>query len=150
MNKIVHKKLILFDVDCYHKEEAINVLVELLEKEGFIHNQNLFMNTILKREAVFPTSIGKTIAIPHSIHENVLKPCICFGRLKRPVLWDKEKGEYVTIVILIAIPKQNQDNIHIQIISHLMRHLMHDNYIERLLISGQEEIFGMLKEGLEK
>ncbi|MGN1181956.1 MAG: PTS sugar transporter subunit IIA, partial [Faecalibacillus sp.] len=80
---------------------------------------------------------------------HVIKPSICFGRLKNPILWDEEKNEYVKIVILIAVPKNNRDQIHLHIISHLMRQLMHDNYMNKLLNCDESQIYSALKEGLE-
>lgn len=46
---------------------------------------------------------------------------------------------------MIAVPITNENNIHIQIISYLMRHLMHDEYIEKLLISDKQGILELLK-----
>lgn len=77
---------------------------------------------------------------------NVLNiPSLCIGRLKKPILWDKEKNEYAIFIIMIAVPITNENNIHIQIISYLMRHLMHDEYIEKLLISDKQGILELLK-----
>lgn len=146
---IVSIDTIILDIDAYAKEEVIDLLCNQLKMKKRIKNDELFYQEVMKRENTFPTSIGKLVAIPHGISSSVKESSICFGRLKRPVLWDEEKHEYVRIVVLIAVPKENNQNIHLHIISHLMRQFMHDEYVENLLISNKNEIYLALEEGLE-
>lgn len=145
MNEIIQSDCILLELDCHSKESVMEQLVLCLEEKGVISQGDNFLKTLLERERIFPTSIGKLIAIPHGISECVKHPSLCIGRLKKPILWDKEKSEYAIFIIMIAVPITNENNIHIQIISYLMRHLMHDEYIEKLLISDKQGILELLK-----
>lgn len=146
---ILEENRILLDIDCCDKKEVIQLLCDQLKQNHLIENGEMFYKEVIERENMFPTSIGKWIAIPHGLSQNVVSPSICFGRLKKPVLWNEDKQEYVKIVILIAVPKQNENNIHIHIISHLMRKLIHDEYIEKLLIADKNDIYQMLRHELE-
>lgn len=150
MDKLIHKECVVIDLEVGSKESIIKELIKLLEAKDLLINELDFLNVILEREKIFPTSIGKMIAIPHGIDQSVKEASLCVARLKKPVLWDDEKNEYVSLVILIAVPLENtSDNTHIQIISCLMRNLMHDEYINQLLKSDKEAIFRLLKEGFD-
>lgn len=149
MDEIIQEDCILLELKQDHKEDIVRQLVNFLKEKQCISNAEAFLKIILDREMIFPTSIGKMVAIPHGISKYVKQPKLCIGRLKNPVLWDSEKNEYVIFVILIAVPLQNENNIHIKIISSLMRHLMHDEYVEKLLLSDKQEILQLIKEGLD-
>ena len=147
---IIKKETIIVDLDCQNKEEAIYLLCKQLKKAELLDDNELFYQEVINREKMFSTSIGKLIAIPHGRDDNVLAPSICFGRLKHSILWDLESEEYVKMIILIAIPKNNKDNIHLHIISHLMRQLMHDDFIGKLLIGNKNEILKTIEAGLSE
>lgn len=148
MNSIIKKECIIFDINEKEKDEAILALVKKLKEQGNITDTTLFLEDVLAREALSPTALGNGIAIPHGRTENVLKPSICFGRLKDELLWNTETNEFVKIVILIAVPGNDTENTHMKIISRLARQLMHKEFIDKLLTSNEEEIYNMLKEGL--
>jgi PTS system fructose-specific IIA component len=148
MNSIIKKECIIFDINEEEKDEAILTLVKKLKEQGDITDTTLFLEDVLARESLSPTALGNGIAIPHGRTENVLRPAICFGRLKDELLWNTETNEFVKIVILIAVPGNDRENTHMKIISKLARKLMHKEFIDKLLTSNNEEIFNMLKEGL--
>ncbi len=148
MNSIVKRECIIFDIDEKEKNEAILVLVKKLKEQGVITDTEKFYKDVLAREKLSPTSIGNDIGLPHGKTENVLRPAICFGRLKNKILWNPETGELANIIILIAVPGNDEENTHIKIISRLARRLMHKEFIEKLSISKKEEIYNIVKEGL--
>lgn len=148
MESIIKKECIIFDIDEKEKEKAILELVKKLKNQGDITDTEMFLNDVLEREKLAPTSLGNEIGLPHGRTENVLKAAVCFGRLKNKILWNQETGEFVQIIILIAVPGNDEENTHMKIISRLARKLMHKEFIDKLFIADQEEIFNMLKEGL--
>lgn len=148
MESIIKRECIVFDIDVKEKNEAILVLVKKLKEQGVITDTDKFYADVLAREGLSPTSIGNDIGLPHGKTENVLRPAVCFGRLKEKVLWNTETQELANIIILIAVPGNDEDNTHIKIISRLARQLMHKEFIEELLTSNEDNIFNMLKEGL--
>ena len=148
MQSIIKKECIVFDIDEIEKDKAILTLIERLREQGDITDTNKFYADVLEREKLSPTSIGNDIGLPHGKTENVLRPAICFGRLKKKVLWNSETKEFVNIIILIAVPGDDEENTHMKIISKLARQLMHNEFIEKLLVSNKDDVFKMLKEGL--
>ncbi|MGG7058809.1 PTS sugar transporter subunit IIA [Clostridium tertium] len=148
MESIIKKECIIFDIEEKEKNKVILALVTKLKEQGAITDIKKFYEDVLQREKLSPTSIGNDIGLPHGKTENVLKPAICFGRLKNKIIWNDETEEEANIIILIAVPGDDEENTHIKIISRLARKLMHKEFIDKLLISNREEIFNMLREGL--
>lgn len=148
MDSIIKKECIIFEINEKEKDKAILTLVKKLKEQGAITDNEVFLEDVLARESLSPTALGNGIGLPHGRTENVLKPAICFGRLKNELLWDPETNELVNIIILIAVPGNDTENTHMKIISRLARQLMHKEFIDKLLTSNEEEIYNMLKEGL--
>lgn len=148
MESIIKRECIVFDIDEKEKEKAILELVKKLKNQGNITDTEMFLEDVLAREKLSPTSLGNDIGLPHGRTENVLKTAVCFGRLKNKILWNEETGEFAQIIILIAVPSNDEENTHMKIISRLARKLMHKEFIDKLFIGDKEEIFNMLKEGL--
>ena len=134
MESIIKRECIVFDIDEKEKEKAILELVKKLKNQGNITDTEMFLEDVLAREKLSPTSLGNDIGLPHGRTENVLKTAVCFGRLKNK--------------ILIAVPSNDEENTHMKIISRLARKLMHKEFIDKLFIGDKEEIFNILKEGL--
>jgi mannitol/fructose-specific phosphotransferase system IIA component (Ntr-type) len=48
------------------KLDAIKELIDMLDTAGFLTDADAFLKSVLEREKVGSTGIGKGIAIPHS------------------------------------------------------------------------------------
>ena len=149
MSSIIQKECIVFDIDTCDKNEAILTLVKKLKDQEKITSVDDFYQDVLDREKIAPTAIGYHIGLPHGRTNNVIEPAVCFGRLNNDIIWNDETKEVANIIILIAVPQENEGNLHMQILSKLARKLMHEDFRNQLLNSEKEEIYKLLCEGLE-
>lgn len=149
MSSIIQKECIVFDIDTCDKNEAILTLVKRLKGQKKITGVYDFYQDVLNRERIAPTAIGYKISLPHGRTNNVIEPAVCFGRLNNEIVWNEKTKEVANIVILIAVPKDNNENLHMQILSKLARKLMHDDFRNQLTTSDKEEVYKLLCEGLE-
>ncbi|MBC1482131.1 PTS transporter subunit EIIA [Listeria sp. FSL L7-1509] len=113
------------------KEEAILALVDVLDQANYLGNKKLFEKDILEREATLSTYIGHEIGLPHAQSSGVERPCVVIGKLSQPVRWTTE-DEFVQLVFLIAVPEENEGNLHLKVLSKLARLLMHDDFRTQL------------------
>ncbi|OCN06360.1 PTS fructose transporter subunit IIABC [Erysipelotrichaceae bacterium MTC7] len=150
MSSIVNKECIVFDIDTDSKDEVIYTLVKKLKEQNKIKDIEDFYKNVLAREAIEPTAIGHDIGLPHGRTNGVIEPAICFGRLKKPLVWSEKTGELGEVILMIAVPENDQDNTHMKIISKLARKLMHDDFRDKLLTGDKTTIYKLLKEGLEE
>ncbi|MCR1961825.1 PTS fructose transporter subunit IIABC [Thomasclavelia cocleata] len=149
MSSIIQKECIVFDINTYDKNEAILTLVKKLKEQEKITSIDNFYQDVLDREKIAPTAIGYNIGLPHGRTNNVIEPAVCFGRLNNEIVWNEETKEVANIIILIAVPQDNEGNLHMQILSKLARKLMHEDFRNQLLNSKKAEVYKLLCEGLE-
>lgn len=114
VNKIESKNLEKFIdindiyVDCKFssKEEIIDFLCNNLEKENAVSNE--FRKSVHDRESLATTDISNGVAIPHGNPNDVMVSKIKILVNKNKILWG---NEMVDVVILLAINKNNVENI---------------------------------------
>lgn len=95
---LLNEKITILKCDCKSKEEAIGLLGQRMVMEGYAGDG--FIESVLKREKLSPTSIGDTFAIPHAFEGYVQKTGIGLMTLKKPVIWGEER---VQIILMLAV-----------------------------------------------
>ncbi|MGP4079152.1 BglG family transcription antiterminator [Pseudalkalibacillus sp. R45] len=89
------------------KRDPIGIIKTMsytLEVKGYVNEE--YVDSVLEREEISPTSIGNLVAIPHPIKPNALDSCIAIGILKKPVQW----GEHtVQFVLLLALNEKDKE-----------------------------------------
>ena len=91
-------------------------------KEGFIES-------VLKREELAPTSIGDKFAVPHAFEGYVLKTGVGLMTLKKPIVWGNEK---VQIIMMLSIDIREQEQFR-EIFSELAAITKNKWAIEQIL-----------------
>lgn len=133
-NDLINENLVILDLDCTNKNEVIETLVNLLDKNGILSNKEEFLNTVLSRETKSPTGLEDGLAIPHGKSISVKKPQIAAARLKRKLTdWESvDENNEVDLVFLIAIPDLEKGTTHIEVLSNLTTLFMEENFIATL------------------
>ena len=126
------KTRVCFNLKATTKDEAIEELIELLEKDGKLTNRGEFKKAVLKREEEFSTGIGMGIAIPHGKSEVVTEACIAFGKSEKGIDYQSMDDEPAHLFFLIAVPNDSSD-VHLRALSEISRKLMHSEIREQLL-----------------
>lgn len=126
------KTRVCFNLEATTKDEAIEELIELLEKDGKLTNRGEFKKAVLKREEEFSTGIGMGIAIPHGKSEVVTEACIAFGKSEKGIDYQSMDDEPAHLFFLIAVPNDSSD-VHLRALSEISRKLMHTEIREQLV-----------------
>jgi fructose PTS system EIIA component len=137
--------LVVSDIEANNKEEVISTLVTNLDEQNYLYNKELFLKAVLEREYTLPTYIGHEIGLPHSQSEGVKASTVTVGRLATPVKWT-DSGDEVKTVFMIAVPKENEDNLHLKILSKLARLLMHESFRNEVAIADPNDLVVMLNQ----
>lgn len=66
ITELLKKESIMLNASVQSKSDAINTLVDLMDKGDHLFNKEEYKNGILAREASGTTGIGDGIAIPHA------------------------------------------------------------------------------------
>ncbi|MEB7722363.1 fructose-specific PTS transporter subunit EIIC [Staphylococcus equorum] len=128
------------------RDEAIEHLVDQLDKYDYITDTEKLKADVLKREMESTTAIGMNVAIPHAKSDAVKKPIVAVMNNKQGVNWDSLDGTLPKIVFLIAVPSDSNDT-HLKLLQRLSRALMDDNIRQSLIDATHiEQIYDILKE----
>ena len=118
------------------KQDVINEMVELLDKNGILNNKNEFKKEILEREELSSTGFGNGIAIPHAKTSAVKIPRVAVGISK--------DGNKANLIFMIAAGDDDND-LHLKTLSHLAQNLMDDEFVKEILNSkSKKEIVQLL------
>ncbi|WP_440897648.1 BglG family transcription antiterminator [Amphibacillus sp. Q70] len=99
--------MVFLQQDLPDKESVITFLCDNLYKKGLV--QKDYLNFVLEREAVSPTSFGNLVAIPHPITPVTEKTFWTVCTLKQPIVWQDE--QMVQFICLLNIKKSSQGDL---------------------------------------
>lgn len=145
IRELLSEETIFLPLEVGTKEEVIAKMTEGLKLSGSVRDGEQYVSDVLEREATGSTGIGFGVAIPHGKSAGVVKPGLAVARMAGPTDWDSLDETPVSIVFLIAVPKENVGNEHLQILVALSRKLIHDDFRQSLLDAGsKQEIIDIL------
>lgn len=146
MDKIFAANTITLDIKAKNKEQVIDEMIDLLDKDGVLTDAALYKTAIYERENLSTTGIGFGIAIPHAKTSAVKTARVAVGIAKAGVDYDSDDGEKVQLLFMIAA-QNTDDNLHLQTLAKLSRKLIDPVFRNRLLnSSGKEDVLAALEE----
>ncbi len=116
------------------KEEAIETLIDLHQKAGYLSDRAEYRKGILAREAEGTTAIGEGIAIPHAKSAAVRKAGLAAMTVPEGVDYQAPDGQPSKILFMIAAPVDG--DLHLEVLSRLMTLLMDDKLRGELLAAS--------------
>lgn len=148
MLPIINRNCIFHETEKFTKKEILKKMVEKLEAEGYLTDETVFYEDILKREEVFSTYIGYKIGLPHGKSQAVKEAGIAVTKLDRPISWETEEQDEVSLILMIAVKEGEGNDLHLQILSKLSRLLMHEDFRGQLKDSDEDALYQLLRERL--
>lgn len=144
-NNVIRNDMIFLNKKINSKQEALLFLTEKAQQVGIINTQNEFLNKVLDREAIVSTAVGYQIAMPHGKSTVVQQPFVGFLRTTELFNWSEQDNEMVNMIFLIGVPEENEDNIHLKVISQLSKNLLNDSFREQLEnLQNNTQIYSVL------
>lgn len=131
-------KNILFLED-QSRDETIKTLVHHLCKIYSLHDEKGFYDSVIEREKIVSTGIGRGVAIPHAKIDSLDDFVISIGILKNQgVEWNSLDKSLVRVVFLIGGPSIDQKK-YLKILSHLTNLLKEERFHEALFFYKDPE-----------
>lgn len=134
------KERVKFDLEAKTKEQVIDELIEILDKDGKLIDKAAFKEAVLKREEEFSTGIGMGIAIPHGKSDAVKEPAMVFGRSNEGIDYESMDEKKAFLFFLIAVPEKSSD-LHLKALAEISRKLMHKEIKEQLMTCETYDCF---------
>ncbi|AIY83322.1 PTS system, fructose subfamily, IIA component domain protein [Clostridium baratii str. Sullivan] len=131
---------ILLNTNVNSKKEAIEVLVDLMDKEGYLNDKEEYKNEVLKREELSTTGIGDGIAIPHGKTKAVKCAGLSSMVVKDGVDFDSLDGNKANLFFMIAAPEE-ANNLHLEVLARLSTILMDEEFRNTLINAKDKKEF---------
>lgn len=134
LSHILNDELIMLDVDCNNKSEALTIMAKRLHNCGYVYSADEFLNDVYEREKLGETGIGNYVAIPHGQSDAVIKSTLCIARLKKEIDWESLDGNGVKVIIMFVV-ENNEDfaNRHLKMLAEVARKLANKDRLDKLL-----------------
>lgn len=122
-----------------NRDDAIATLVSHLCKNQSIDHQELFYHSVIDREKIVSTGIGRGVAIPHAKMDLFDDFVIAIGIHKdQGIEWNSLDKNPVKVVFLIGGPALDQKK-YLKILSHLTNLLKEERFHQALFFYKDPE-----------
>ncbi|BCR21836.1 fructose-specific PTS transporter subunit EIIC [Borrelia sp. HM] len=140
------KDLIFISNEINSKEEAIDFLVEQVDKQGYIYDRNEFIQGLFDREKIGDTSWENGVAIPHLMGDVIKSSFISLLYIKGAGIKWTDDNPPVNVIFLICMSKDHHNNNHVKSISFIAN-LFENNEFTNILkiLNSSHEIYSYIK-----
>ena len=129
---LLKKQTINLNPEVSSKNEAIDFLVDLMDKGGNISDKEEYRRGVYAREAEGTTGIGEGVAIPHSKNKAVKEAGLASMIVKDGLDFESLDGTPAHIFFLIAAP-DTEANVHLEVLARLSTLLMDKDFRAKLI-----------------
>ncbi len=138
VSEILNKEFIIAELESNDKESAINELIDLFRNDPRVEDIEKVRQSVLDREKIMSTGVGKGFAIPHGKTDSVKETLAAFGRKKEGIDYDALDGNPVNLIFLL-VGKETMISAHIKLLSRISRMMNKDDFRVRLLNAETSE-----------
>jgi fructose PTS system EIIBC or EIIC component len=127
INELLNKNVVISELRGRNKEEIINELVDLFKNDARVTDLEKVRQSVLEREKIMSTGVGKGFAIPHGKTGAVNDILAAFGKTSSPVDYQALDNQPVNLVFLL-VGKENLVSTHIKLLSRISRMMNKDDF----------------------
>ncbi len=128
-----HESLFVPELKTRGKDEALVEMVDHLVASGRVKAREVILNTVRERERIWPTAIGRGVAVPHGRSLVVPELSILFARSRPGIDFGAEDGEPVKLIFLILAPYQDKENRYLPALGKIVELVASESTRRRLL-----------------
>ena len=132
VSELLEENFILTKFKSTDKEDAINELIDLYKNNDKVVDIEQVRKSVLDREKIMSTGVGKGFAIPHGKTNAVKEILAAFGKSDEPIDYDALDGNPVNMIFLL-VGKDNLVSSHIKLLSRISRLMNKDDFRQRLM-----------------
>lgn len=122
IENLIEPDRVLCNVEARSKKHALEILAELMAKAGQDLTQGEIFDSLITREKLGCTALGKGVAVPHGRLPDIQENVGAFLKLTEPVDFDAPDGEPVDLIFGLLVP-EDCGNDHLDDLSRITRAL---------------------------
>ncbi|HGY55675.1 MAG TPA: PTS sugar transporter subunit IIA [Caldithrix abyssi] len=131
ISKHLHEKHIVVPLKSTSKFQAIEELVDALQRNHRLNDRDLALKDVLEREGYSSTGLEKGLAIPHAKTDGVSGLEIAFGVSPDGIDFESLDGKPARLIFLVLSPRDTSGP-HIQTLATISRNLKGNALREKL------------------
>jgi len=142
---LLNREVIISDLKGKNKEEIINELIDLFKNDPRVTDLEKVRQSVLERERIMSTGVGKGFAIPHGKTNSINEVLAAFGKANVPFDYKALDNQPVNLVFLL-VGKENLVSTHIKLLSRISRMMNKDEFRKSLAdAASADEILSIFK-----
>ena len=150
LNDILNADIIDLEIPGSTKDEVLRYMAQVLLRNGYINDPEVFVKDIYEREAEGPTGMGSGISIPHGKSFSVQRNGIMIGKTLNPIRWESSMSDdgfqetHLIFLFCVSADAEFARN-HMMLLSELAGKLGNDARVTKLSqASSKEEILDLI------
>lgn len=143
LRSILDPACVVVDLNIKNKDTVIKYLVDLVAAGDAVADHDGLLRDVMAREALAPTGMGMSCAIPHAHSAFVLRTIVAAARLSSPVDFGASDGSPASLVFLMVGPK-DAAGVHLKLLSKFARFLHDDSFREAAMAAPDAASFAEL------
>ncbi|MBI5727689.1 MAG: PTS sugar transporter subunit IIA [Ignavibacteriales bacterium] len=146
LSELLSEATIIHQIQSTEKTDVINEMIDLFKDDPRVKDIEKVRETVLAREKIMSTGVGKNFAIPHGKTVATTDILCAFGRSATPLEYDALDQQPVHLLFLI-VGQDNLVSLHIKLLSRISRMMTKDDFREKLMNAAtKEEILAIFRE----
>lgn len=129
------------------RDSVLGELTRLAGEIGLVREPDVLRSTLLLRERLGSTAVGRGVAVPHARSLLVSRPVVMVARSRRGVTWEPGADGPVHVVVLVLSPAGVRATEHLQRVGRVVAAVRPARARQKLLESSDPEALGALLEG---
>jgi len=130
LGDLITREAVFPSLKAHNKKQALQELAQEAAKLTGLDGRQIF-DTLLQRERLGSTAIGRGIAIPHGRMAGLARIVSLFARLQQPLEFGALDDENVDLIFLLLAPEQAGAD-HLKALARISRLLREPTTIEKL------------------
>jgi PTS system nitrogen regulatory IIA component len=121
---------IISSLEATSKKHALQELATIAAERTGLDAREIF-NTLLQRERLASTGLGRGIAVPHGKLANLSSIVCLFARLEQPIDYDSHDSEPVDLLFLLLAPEHASGD-HLKALASISRVVREPSMLDAL------------------
>jgi mannitol/fructose-specific phosphotransferase system IIA component (Ntr-type) len=114
---VLDPSLCISDLRNKRKPAIFQELVDRAHQARAIREPVVLCDTLLLRERLAPSAMGKGVAIPHARSMSVIEPRIVIARSRKGVDWSAPDDQLVHLLLLVLSPGEWSEESHLDLVT---------------------------------
>jgi len=122
---------IFLDLKPGDKRQVLEEFVAAVKERRLIHDDELILEELLKRESLGSTGLEKGIAIPHALIEEVKEPFLALAVFENGIDFEAV-DQMPTYALIMLLGSKNNPGVQLKILAHVCRLVKETNFVEQI------------------